>query len=325
MGAGSIRPQLTMKKVIMDCDPGIDDSVALMFAHLSNRLKLIAITTVSGNLTADRCATNASKICELIGIEQIPIAQGMCKPLIRPYPRDPFSHGDDGLGNLGLAAPKNKIDPRFAPDLILELVNAHPGEITILATGPLTNIALALMKDRDLPKKTAELILIGGSFGFHSVGATRATGDNPVSEWNIYVDPEAAKIVFEAGFNLLAIGLDVATRNELALSTAQRDLLRNSTNKAAWFVEGVTRFVEERGFRPYCALIDSLAVAAAIDPEILTIETIRVAVETESKLSLGQTVVDRREKFAWNSLPTIKAVSDVDWTRFLEILVSAVA
>ena len=310
-----------MTPVLIDCDPGIDDSVGILFALGSGVLDVKAITAVSGNLTADRCSDNARRILDLAGAQDIPVAQGPLKPLVRPYPRDPFSHGDDGLGELALKASGRALDKRFAADLILDTAEAHGGELTILALGPLTNLALATIKDPNLPRKIKKLIIIGGSFGFHSVGTTRATGDNPASEWNIYVDPEAAEIVFEAGFNLTAVGLDVATHPSIELSAKHRERLAEAGTPAATFLLGVVGFVERRGFRSYCGLIDSLAVAAAIDPSVVLAETVAVAIETQSVLSLGQTVVDRRDHFRWAHLPQISAARDVDAARFFDLLI----
>lgn len=312
-----------MKPVLIDCDPGIDDSVGILFALGSGVLDVKAITTVSGNLTADRCSDNARRVLDLAGAADIPVAQGPLKPLVRPYPRDPFSHGDDGLAELGIAPSARPLDRRFAADLILDMAEAHPGELTVLALGPLTNLALATIKDPDLPKKIKQVIIIGGSFGFHSVGTTRATGDNPASEWNIYVDPEAAQIVFEAGFNLTAVGLDVATHPSIELSAENRQELVRAANPRADFLLGVVDFVERRGFRSYCGLIDSLAVAAAIDPDVIVTEDVSVAIETQSGLSLGQTVVDRRDHFRWTHLPTIAAAREVNSARFFELLLAS--
>ena len=313
-----------MKKILIDCDPGIDDALALMVAAKSPQLGVMAVTTVSGNLLADRCAENARKALELIGAGHIRVAAGAMKPLVRQFPRDPFSHGNDGLGDMNLPEPKSPRDSAFGPDLILEMANAHPGELTIVATGPLTNIALALIKDPTLPKRVSQLIVLGGAYGFHSVSSTRATGDNPVSEWNVYVDPEAAELVFSAGFNLLAIGLDVAARDDLELKPDHYDRLHAKKNQAAWFLLGILAFVKNQGFRSYSTLIDSLAIAAAIDPSLFTTERIKVAVETVSSLTLGQTVVDRREHFSWSHLSSINAAVDVDAARFIELVVMAV-
>lgn len=314
-----------MKKVIIDTDPGIDDAVAIMFALRSGQLDVLALTAVSGNLRADAASVNARKILSLIGAHPIPVAKGPQTPLTRPYPRDPFSHGDDGLANLGVARSSLPEDPRPAHELILDLVNRHSGEITILGLGPLTNVALAVQADPKLPQKVAELIIIGGSYGLNAMGSQRATGDNPASEWNIYVDPEAAKIVFEAGFRLLAIGLDVATHPNLDLSRAHRDRLAASAERSAWFLKGVCRFVEESGFGSYCGLIDSLAVAAALDRSLFSTLELKVGIETKGELTLGETVVDRREHFRWDHLPTVEVASDVDSDRFLDLLLRTIA
>jgi inosine-uridine nucleoside N-ribohydrolase len=314
-----------MKKLIIDTDPGIDDAVAIMFAIGSGKLDIKAITTVSGNLPADRCSINARKILELMRASHIPVARGTQAPLVRPYPRDPFSHGDDGLGNLGLPEPATAEDPHFAPDLIIEMVNAYAGDISIVCIAPLTNLALAVMKDPELPRKVSELIVIGGAYGLDSAGARRATGDNPVSEWNIYVDPEAARIVFNAGFKLTAIGLDVATHDSLTLSPRHRAALTASSSKAARFLLGTVEFVEQRGFLPYCALIDSLAVATALDRSLITTSALHVGIETRGELTLGQTVTDRREHFRWTHLPLIDVASAIESTRFLDLLVEAIA
>ncbi|WP_267975681.1 nucleoside hydrolase [Rhizobium leguminosarum] len=191
----------------------------------------------------------------------------------------------------------------------------------MLALGPLTNLALAVIKDPSLPQKIKRLIIIGGAFGFQSNGSTRATGDNPASEWNVYVDPEAAKLVFEAGFNLSAVGLDVATHPSIELSDHHRAALSAASNPQSEFLLGVVAFVERRGFRSYCGLIDSLAVAAAIDSQVLTFEPVAVAVETQSALSLGQTIVDRRDHFRWSNLPTIDSASEVNADRFFDLLI----
>ena len=313
-----------MIPTLIDCDPGIDDSVAIFFALGSGVLDVRALTAVSGNLTSNICAQNACRILDLANRRDIPVAAGPMKPLVRPYPRDPFSHGSDGLGELDLPEASREPDDIFAPDLIIHEANRHNGELVILALGPLTNIALALIKDPLLPRKVKRLIIIGGSYGFQSNGSTRATGDNPASEWNVYVDPEAAKLVFEAGFNLSAVGLDVATHPSIELSQAHRAALASSGNAPSKFLLGVVDFVERRGFRSYCGLIDSIAVASAIDDTVLKYETVAVAIETQSPLSLGQTIVDRRDHFRWSNLPTVDAASEVNSERFFSLLIPSI-
>ena len=226
----------------------------------------------------------------------------------------------------------------FAPDLIISTVNQHVGYVnpatgrkglTILCLGPLTNLALATIKDPELPSKVAQVFFIGGSFGFNASGTARATGDNPVSEWNVYVDPEAASLVFNAGYNLTALGLDVVTRPDIELSKIQRDVLQIAAEEgspSAKFVIGVVEFARKRDFKSWCCLIDSLAVAAAINGTVVKTEEIEVVVETISELSLGQTIVERRERVEhrWKGLPTIKAAADVDATKFLNMLVDTI-
>ncbi len=313
-----------MKRIVFDCDPGIDDAIAILFALHSPALKVEAITAVSGNLTADRTAANALKVLDLTGAGDIPVAHGLLKPLVRPYPRDPFFHGDDGLANTGLPTSTRALDPRFAPDVIVETVNRYPGNLTLVATGPLTNIALALMKDPSLAQKVNELIIIGGAFGFNKFAATNATGDNPASEWNIYVDPEAAKHVFHSGIKLTALGLDVATHERVALRPHDVERLKARGSKEAQFVLDVAAFVAGRGFLPYCALIDSMAVAAAIDRNAVKTRAIHCDVETQGELTLGMTVADLRDNFRWTHLPLIDAAYEADYDRFLDLLVDAI-
>lgn len=313
-----------MKRVILDCDPGIDDSLAILFALKSPALHVEAITTVSGNLTADRAAANVLKTLDLIGARAIPVAAGMKTPLVRPYPSDPFSHGEDGLGNTRLPESTRKLDWRFAPDLLLDMVNRYPGEITILASGPLTNLALAYMKDPSFAQKVGHVYFLGGAYGFNEYAYTFATGDNPVSEWNVYVDPEAARIVFHSGMPLTAIGGDVFAHPAINLRDEHVAALRAAGNRESAYMLDLLAFVTSRGFLSYCILIDSLCVAAALDPVLFQTKRIHVDVETEGKLTRGQTVVDTRANFRWSHLPQIDAACDADFPRFLDMLVSAI-
>lgn len=315
-------------KVIIDCDPGIDDSSALLLALSPGNLDVKAITTVSGNFVASKCMRNAKKVLSMIKRFDIPLGKGPEKPLVRPYPRDPFFHGGDGLADLNMpelekSGWEKQKEPVVASDLICKTVDEYKNDITLVCLGPLTNIALACIKDPELPKKVSKVVIIGGSYGFSPVEALHATGDNPVSEWNIYVDPEAAKIVFDQNFNLKAIGMDIFCQPCIAMAKKYQDILEKSKSPAAKFVVGVLHFLRDRGFGDYCALIDPLAVAYTIDNSILTTKPVDIAVETESKLSLGQIIVDRREKFKWKGLARIDAADTVDGTKYLELLVDS--
>jgi inosine-uridine nucleoside N-ribohydrolase len=313
-----------MKRIVLDCDPGIDDALAIILAAKSSQLKIEAITSASGNLRADQTAINALKVLELIDKREIPVYQGMLKPLVRNLPHDPFSHGDDGLGNTGLPAPRIQIKPGFGPDAILDTVSTYPGEITLVATAPLTNVAMAIQKSPEIMSQVKEIIIIAGAFGFNQYAAEYATGDNPTSEWNVYVDPEAAKIVFHAGIPLTAIGLDVATQPAVSFATEHIQQLKQAGTKEAKFLLDIIDFLKERDFEPYCVLIDSFAVAVAIDANLIETKRVHVDIETRGEYTLGQTVTDFRKNFTWKHLPEIEAAYNADFKRFMQMVVKTV-
>lgn len=212
------------------------------------------------------------------------------------------------------------MDPRPAAQLIVDTVNDNAGNISLCCLGPLTNIAAALEIDPDLPSKVNKVVLIGGSFGVTPYAWTQATGDNPVSEWNIFVDPESARMVFRAGFNLLAVGLDVATHPSINFRPQDMELLRSSPRPETVLASRIVGFVQSRGYQSYCSLIDSTAVAALIDPTLVRTETLKCDVEVAGDLTRGMTVVDRRMHHQWESMPTIEVVSSFDYERFLDLV-----
>jgi inosine-uridine nucleoside N-ribohydrolase len=308
----------------MDCDPGIDDALAIILAAKSPQLRIEAITSASGNLRADQTAINALKTLTLINRLEIPVYQGMLRPLARNLPRDPFSHGDDGLGNTGLPEPKMRPRPGFGPDAILNLIQAHPGEITLVATAPLTNVAMAIQKAPEIMSQVQQIICIAGAYGFNRYAAWHATGDNPTSEWNVFVDPEAAKIVFRSGIPLTAIGLDVATQPGASFSPDQIEQLKQSVTPEARFLLQIIAYLEQRGFEPYCVLIDSFAIAAAIDTSLIKTQRVHVDIEIRGEYTTGQTVTDFRKNFAWTQFPEIEAACDADFERFISMVMKAV-
>lgn len=307
-------------KVLIDTDPGMDDALAIALAHKSADLTIVGITAVTGNLTSDRTVANVLRVLDLLGAEDLPVAQGPLLPLGGAYPSDPFSHGPDGLAGSDLPASSRVIDARSAGELIVDLVNEHNGEIALCALGPLTNIAEAMRLDPDLPSKVSRLTIIGGSFGATPYAWTQATGDNPTSEWNVFVDPEAAKLVFHGGFPLTAIGLDVATHPAINFRDEDLARLRASDQAEAELAVRVVEFVQGRGYQSYCSLIDSTAVATLIDPALVTTETVLCDVETEGRLTRGMTVVDRRQHHEWQDLPRIDIAVDFDHARFLDLV-----
>lgn len=313
-----------MKKIVIDTDPGMDDALAIVLAAKSSAVEVLGISTVAGNYPIDITSRNALKTLELIARTEIPVARGMGKPLARPLPKDPFSHGSDGMAETHLPDPVTPLSPRHGIDLIIETVRAHPGEVTLVCLGPLTNAAMAIMKEPGIVADIKEIVCIAGSYGLNRYAFANATGDTPQSEWNVYVDPEAAKLVFESGAAIRAVGLDVATHFDINFSEAQLETLRTSSRKEANVAERMVQFVRGRGFESYCVLIDSMAVAAVIDPTLIGTQRARVGVETKGELTLGQTVADFRHHHAWQHLPEIEVAASADYRRFLDLFMTTV-
>lgn len=309
-----------MKKIILDCDPGMDDSMAIIMAAKSTDLDLVAVTTVSGNYPIDITSTNARKMLELIGRTDIPVARGMANPIMRKRPKDPFTHGIDGQAENFLPDPSMPLSSMHAVDLLIDLVKRYPHEITVICTGPMSNLAMALTMAPELRELIAGVIAISGAFGLNRYSFVNATGDTPQSEWNVYVDPEAAKLVYESQIPFVALGLDVATHFGANFSEADIDTFRNSKKPEAQFLYKAIHFVRDHGFEAYCTIIDCLAVAYAIDPTLVKTIQGRVGIETQSQLTLGMTVLDARHHHVWTHLPVIEIGAEADHGRFLTLL-----
>jgi len=313
-----------MKKVILDCDPGMDDSVAIVMAAKSSDLDLMAVTTVNGNYSVDVTCVNARKILELIGCTDIPVARGLDKPLIRKVPADPFTHGSDGQAEANLPEPQMPLSDKDAVDLMIDLIKANPGEVTIISTAPMSNIALAMLKAPEIKAMIREIIAISGAFGLNKYAFINATGDTPQSEWNVYVDPEAANIVYNSGVKLTALGLDVATYFDVDFNEEDLTKLENSDRKEAQFLRNAIGFVKGRGFDAYCTVIDCMAVAYVIDATLVETMRAHVGVETRGGLTLGMTVIDRRHHHVWENLPMIDVGVSADCEGFLRLLLKLI-
>lgn len=313
-----------MKKIILDCDPGMDDSMAIVMAVKSEALDVLAVTTVNGNYPVEVTSKNARKVLELLGSTEIPVARGMANPMIRKSPSDPFTHGEDGQAEANLPEPTMELSKEDAVDLIIRLVKENPGEVTLIATGPMSNIAMAMTKAPEIKAMIPEIVAISGAFGLNDYAFLNATGDTPQSEWNVYVDPEAAKLVYESGVKLTALGLDVATYFDVNFSEADIQKLEVSDKKEAAFLLNAIRFVNGRGFEAYCTVIDCMAVAYAIDPSLVETMEAHVGVETKDGLTLGMTVIDRRHHFVWEQLPLVQVGRKADCGRFLNLLLELV-
>src|SRR5256885_2757626 len=190
-----------MKKIILDCDPGHDDAMAILLAHGNPEIELLAITTVAGNQTLDKTSLNARRVCTVAGIRDVPVAAGCDRPLVRELKTAAYIHGESGLDGPSFGEPTVPLDPRHAVDLITESLMDSSGDITLVPTGPLTNVAMAVRKEPRIVGKVKEIILMGGAY-------TRGN-TTPAAEFNIHADPEAAAIVFTAGWPPTMVGLDL--------------------------------------------------------------------------------------------------------------------
>jgi pyrimidine-specific ribonucleoside hydrolase len=327
--------QISQRRVIIDTDPGVDDAFALLLALRSPDLRVEAITVVAGNVTAEIGLPNALRMVEIAGRTDVPVAMGARAPLLRKLVTATYAHGDNGLGGVSFPDPKTKPTSEHAVDLMRRIIKSNPGQVSIIAIGPLTNLAMVIQGDRELAKMIREIVIMGGSL---SGGNT-----SPSAEFNIYVDPEAARIVFQAGIPLTMVGLDVTRKATLteehvkmleagrgSVSQAAARLARNGLNRA-----------KERGATTGPAMHDPLAVAAFLDKSILKLSELYVDVETTGELTAGETVGYRRAPLrrsppSLSQSPTANVISetlkpnasvglDVDVEKFFRLFIGRLA
>lgn len=277
-------------KLMVDVDTGIDDALALVYlAHLQSqgKVRILGSSTVGGNVDVAQTTQNTLRMWEMLGLE-VPVAPGATKPLMAELNPAPYVHGDDGLGNTHLPPPRRESAPESADQMLLRLSEEHAGELTLLTTAPLTNIALALLRDPGLAKRLQRIVVMGGAVFTGNV--------TPVAEANIANDPEAAQIVFECGAPITLVGLDVTHQTYLE----EPDLapLEALENERSRFLLQIIRFIsnayEELSGWNRCVLHDPLAAAVAVHPELVHTERRHVSVETRGEWTRGMTVVDRR-------------------------------
>ena len=278
--------QAAPQRVIIDTDPGVDDAMAILLALNSPELKVEALTVVPGNVEAAQGLENALKLVSLAGRCDVNVAGGAQHPLNQKLITAQYWHGKNGLAGVDLPPPTCKPDARFAPDLIIEMVHKYPHEVTLIPVGPLTNIALAVSKDPQIAFLVKDIVIMGGSI----------TGGNVdgAAEANIYNDPEAAQIVFNAGWTVTMIGSDVGertliTRKDVAELQADHKPESDFVAKLADFY--LTRS-EKSGYQG-AAMYDPLAVATVIDPTLVTLKSMHMDVETRGEFTRGETVANR--------------------------------
>lgn len=307
----------TARKIILDCDPGHDDAVALLLAHADPRIDLVAVTTIGGNQTLEKVTRNTLGILSLIGCTDVPVAAGCTRPLLRPVKVAAAIHGESGLDGVDLPEPSVTLDSRHAVDLINETVMAHePGEITLVPTGPLTNIALALRKEPRIIERVREVVLMGG--GFHEGNAT------PVAEFNVLVDPEAAAIVFDAGWPVVMVGLDLTHQALATADVAARvgEIDSASARFVGQLIEAFGRaYKEVQGFDAP-PVHDPCAVAYVIDPSIVTTRRAPLTVELHGEHTTGMTVADLRGDEPADCPTSVATRLDVD--RFWNLVLDAI-
>ncbi len=305
------------RRIILDTDPGIDDALALFLALASPEIKLEAITTVAGNVDVEHTTENALALLQLADRTDILVARGCNGPLIREPVDAAYVHGQNGLGEVQLPKPRIQPVAQHAVDLIIDLVMAEPGAITLVAIGPLTNVALALRREPRLAQNVREVVIMGG--------ALRVPGNvTPTSEFNIHVDPQAAHIVFHGGWPIRLVALDVT--HQVQLQRAEMNELAGSQAPVLTCMGQMLNYYFDvfspRFGVPVFHMHDPLCLAAAFQPELLTWQPVYVDIELEGRLTLGTTVAyfDRPDVH----LPNVQAAVGVDAERFIQMFLSRV-
>lgn len=277
------------RKILLDCDPGHDDAVAMMLAWGNPSIELLGVTTVGGNQTLDKVTRNALSVATVMGMHDVPIAAGCRLPLVRPVEIAPDVHGDSGLDGVELPEPTVELDPRHGVDLIIETIMSNePGTVTLVPTGPLTNIAMAARKEPRIVERVQEVVLMGG--GYH-VGNW-----SPVAEFNIKVDPEAAHIVFNEKWPIVMVGLDLTHQALATDEVAER--IAAVPGSLSQFTLGLFTFFRKayqdaQGF-DFPPVHDPCTLAYLIDPTIVETVKVPVDVELNGSLTTGMTVADFR-------------------------------
>jgi len=272
------------QRIILDTDPGVDDAIAFFLALRSPELQVEAITPVSGNVPLAFTLPNALRLIEIAGRPEIPVAAGAAVPLMRRLVTAAYVHGNNGLGGVEFPEPKIKPVAENASDLIRRVVRANPGEITIVAIGPLTNVATVLKADPGIAPMIKSFVLMGGSLSGGNI--------TPAAEFNFYVDPEAARIVFDSGVPITMVGLDVT--NKVLLHESQVRILEAAQNPVSQAAGKIMRATMSR-IKPtkdetVVAMHDPLTIASLIDPSVVTLKDYYVQIETTGEMTAGMSV-----------------------------------
>jgi inosine-uridine nucleoside N-ribohydrolase len=309
-----------MKHVIIDTDPGIDDTAAIFLALASPELSVDALTTVYGNGSIEACTRNALTILETAGRRDIPVYQGVSKPLLGTPLYAPHVHGSDALGEAGIPPPTSIPQARHAVHEMIERVLALPGEITLIALGPLTNIALALSLEPCMANALAELIVMGGAVLTHGNVTEVATA-------NIYNDPEAAAIVYQSGAPLVQVGMNVCLK--AAIPEEHLERMRQTPTPTMQLLTRITPYLRqsyaERGLRPLGTGVhynDVPAMAYAIAPDLYEVREYHVRIATHDEITRGQTVADVINR--WGRPPNARVLMEVRASQLADLFTTRV-
>lgn len=294
------------KKIIIDTDPGVDDTIAICMALRSPEVSVIGLTSVFGNVPGEVAARNALRLVELEGHADIPVARGSDVPMVFPLDRlGTWVHGEDGMGNTNPPLPKGRVISKTAAEFIVETVRENPHEVTLVPIGPLTNLGLALRLDPGIAELVQEVVIMGGA-------VANPGNMTPVAEANIYHDPHAADIVMAAGWPVVLVGLDVTHKTITPWEFWQE--VFKADNPSVRLIERILPcyrkfFKEAHGLDGSMYTHDPSALAYVIRPELFKTCSVSVFVETEGRC-VGQTVADWHKQ--WESRPEIKVCLDVD-------------
>lgn len=305
-----------IKNVMIDCDPSADDAIALILALHSPELNVAGITAVSGVCHVKQSTLNVLKILELCGRCEVPVAQGADQPFCHKMVFDSLYGGNDGLSETDLPEPSIIPCQQPAAEFIISQVEKYAGNIHIISTAPMTNLALAMTLAPEIKHKICSIITSSGSYGV----TLDLKHKNPRPAWNIANDPEAAKIVMESGVLIEAIGLDITSQ----FSNHMTDILLSDQKEfkqtpAKEFFQKAVRYNLLNGLDPCSLLVDSVAVAYAVQPEIAKMQEGKVAVETQGNLTRGQTLFGNEGYLDWME-SKIKAAYEFDIPLFLKLL-----
>ncbi|MBE9079688.1 nucleoside hydrolase [Romeria aff. gracilis LEGE 07310] len=306
------------RSLIIDCDPGVDDAIAILLTlAVPDRLNLLGITTVAGNVPLDLTQSNARKICELAGRTEVKVYAGCPRPLLRSLHTAADVHGATGLQGAALPEPTMPLQPQHGVDFLVEQLMQAEQPITLAVLGPMTNIAIALIKHPEIIQNIAEIVIMGGAVTQGNVTSS--------AEFNLYVDPHAAQVVFDAGAPITLIPLD--TTHQLLTTPARLETIRQIGTPVAQAAAGMLAFYgmpdSQRYGLPGAPLHDPCVIVYLLEPNLFTTQAVHVAVETQGTHTLGRTVVD-----LWNvsgQSPNLQITRSLDAESVYALIIDGLA